>query len=152
MFPVYDVVYHNPPGPIFHGWYIRSWTSVGAKQVGVGNISPGAFRGRIARWWRPLGCRAIDLGKKTPQRGVVYTVVPLSYTVPRVARLTSGTGVERATPCSSGVLQTQALEPPSQIKQKTQRHSPVSVRFGSQNRHYVLQAALRTFLADFIRW
>ena len=29
---------------------------------------------RIVRCWRPLGCRAVELGKP-PQEGVIYTVV-----------------------------------------------------------------------------
>ena len=50
------------------------------KKVGVGKISPSAFRRRIVREWHPLGCRAIELGKP-PQEGVIYT---MSYTVARV--------------------------------------------------------------------
>ena len=44
--------------------------SVGAKKIGVGNFSAGAFRRRIVRFWHPLGCRAIELGKQ-PQGGVI---------------------------------------------------------------------------------
>ena len=40
--------------------YLHSWISAGSKKVGVGNISPRAFRRRIVRCWQPLGCRAID--------------------------------------------------------------------------------------------
>ena len=42
--------------------------------MGVGNVSPRAFRIRTVRYWHPLGCRAIEHG--TPlQGGVMYTVV-----------------------------------------------------------------------------
>ena len=71
----YDGVHHTPLGRCFHARYLHSsWTSAGAKNVGVGNISPRAFRRRIVRYWNPLGCRAIDLGKP-PQGGVIHTVL-----------------------------------------------------------------------------
>ena len=46
---------------------LECWSSVGAKKVGVGNISPRNFREisegvRIVRYWHPRGCRAIELG------------------------------------------------------------------------------------------
>ena len=65
----------SPPEPIFRGRYLHSWDGAGAKKLGVGNISPSAFRKRIVRYWHPLGCRAIELGKPPPQGGVIYTVV-----------------------------------------------------------------------------
>ena len=43
------------------------------QKVGVGIISPKAFRRRIVRYWHPLGCRAIGLGK--PPQGEVINKV-----------------------------------------------------------------------------
>ena len=77
LYPVpYTTVYITPapPGPMFHGRNLHSWSSAGAKTVGVGNISLRAFRRRIVWYWHPLGCRATELGKR-PQGGVIYTVV-----------------------------------------------------------------------------
>ena len=68
-FTIYD------RGPIFHARYLHTWNhSVGANKVGVGKVSPRAFRRRIARYRHPLGCRAIEL-EKTPQGGMIFTVV-----------------------------------------------------------------------------
>ena len=39
---VYITLSH-PPGPIIHGWYLQSWNSAGAKEVGGGNISLKSF-------------------------------------------------------------------------------------------------------------
>ena len=51
----------------------NSWNSVGAKKVGVRNISPRAFRRRVVRYWHPRGCRVIELGK-TPEGDVIYII------------------------------------------------------------------------------
>ena len=52
-----------------------SWNSVGTENVDVGKICLRAFRRRTIRSRRPLGCRAIELGKKNAPKGcVVYTV------------------------------------------------------------------------------
>ena len=75
----HTITLSHPPGPTFRGRCLHyssinswnSWNSVGAEKVGVGKISPRAFRRHIVRCWHPLGCRAIDLGK-LPQ-GVRYT-------------------------------------------------------------------------------
>ena len=64
------VVYHTPH-VVYHTPLCRLSmvdTSSAAivsvpKKVGVGNM-PRYFRRRNARYWRPLGCRAIELGKK----------------------------------------------------------------------------------------
>ena len=46
---VYITLSH-PPGPLYHDRYLHSsWNSVGATKVGVGNISPRAFRRRVCR-------------------------------------------------------------------------------------------------------
>ena len=73
---VYDGVFITPPWGDFP-WSISPQlgynNSVGAKKVGVRNISSRAFRRRIVRYWHywhSLGCRAIDLGKP-PQGGVI---------------------------------------------------------------------------------
>ena len=72
---VYAGVLSHLPRPIFHARYLHSWKcSVGANKVGVVNISPRAFRRRIVRFWYLPACGAIELGK-TPQGGVIYTVV-----------------------------------------------------------------------------
>ena len=65
----------HPSGPSFHGLrlYLYSWNSVGAEDVGAGNILSRAFRRRIVRYWYPLGCRAIEL-RKPPQGGVMCDV------------------------------------------------------------------------------
>ena len=75
MATVYDGVYHPPPGR-FHGRYLHSSDRVGAKKVGIGSISPRAFRRRAVRYQHPLDCRAIELGKP-PQGVVIYTVVSI---------------------------------------------------------------------------
>ena len=80
---VYGGVHHTPLGRIFlfHARYLHSWkNSVGPQKVGFGNIPPRAFRIRIARYWHPLGCGAIELGKQ-PQGCVVVWFTP-PYTVP----------------------------------------------------------------------
>ena len=64
----------HPSEPILPGRYIHSWNSGGAEELGVGTVSPRAFRRRIVRYWRPLDCRATELGKP-PQVCVVHTVV-----------------------------------------------------------------------------
>ena len=64
----------HPPGPIFHARYLHSCNSVGAEKVGVVNISWRAFRRRVVRYWHPLRCRAVELGKP-PQECVIYTVL-----------------------------------------------------------------------------
>ena len=66
----------HTPGPIFMV-DISTVGIVSAKTVGVGNISPRPWRKRIVRYWHPLGCRAIGLGKP-PQGCVTYTI---GYTV-----------------------------------------------------------------------
>ena len=62
-------IYHTPLGRFS---MLDISTAVGIvsvpKEIGVGNISPRAFRRRIVRYWHPLGCRAIELGK--PPQGV----------------------------------------------------------------------------------
>ena len=67
-------VYTTLPWPIFHAGYLYSWNSGGAKEVVVENVSPGALRRRIIRYWHPLGCRALDLCKP-PQGCEIQTVV-----------------------------------------------------------------------------
>ena len=47
--------------------------TAGAKTIGVKRISPRASRKKFGRYWHPLGCRAIELGKQ-PQEGVMHTV------------------------------------------------------------------------------
>ena len=75
----------HTPGSIFHGRYLHTWNSIGAEKVGVENLSRRAFRRRIVRYWHPLGCRAIELGK--PLQGVLYTVEEeLVWVVPRAKR------------------------------------------------------------------
>ena len=51
-------VYYTPQGRCFHARHLHGWDNgVGAKTVGVRNISPRAFRRRDVRYWRPLfGC------------------------------------------------------------------------------------------------
>ena len=75
MISSYTAMYITPPPWADFPWSITpqlSWNSAGAKRVGVGNVSPRAFRRRFVRCWHPLGCRAIELGK--PRKGgVVYT-------------------------------------------------------------------------------
>ena len=69
----YDGVYHTRR-PIFHGRCLHGVNNVGAKKVGVGSVSPTAFRRRIVPHWHPLGCGAIELGK--PSQGcAIYNVV-----------------------------------------------------------------------------
>ena len=74
-------VYITYPWAVFP-WLIspHSWNSVDAKNDVLGNISPTAFRGRIVRYWHPLGFTAIGLGKP-PRGGVVYTVIRIQYRV-----------------------------------------------------------------------
>ena len=76
----------HTPGPIYHtrlGRFsmVDVISTVGIvpvpTKVGAGNISPRAFRRRTVRYWHPLGCRGIDLGKP-PQGGVIYCT---QYTV-----------------------------------------------------------------------
>ena len=59
----------HPSRLIFRGRYLHGWNIAGAKKVGVGIISPRAFRRRTVRYWHwhPLGCRAIELGE--PPKG-----------------------------------------------------------------------------------
>ena len=65
----------HPPAPIFRARYLHRWNSAGVpRRSGVGNMSPRAFRRPIVRYRHPLGCRAIDLGKRS-QRGVIYIVL-----------------------------------------------------------------------------
>ena len=93
-----DGVHHPlPPGPVLHGRYLHSsWNRAGAQnKIGVGTISPRAFRRRIVRYrhWHPLDCPGIELGK-TPQGGLIYTVVHIrSYRPsPAVRRSCAGSG------------------------------------------------------------
>ena len=68
----------HPPGPILLARYLHSsWNSVDAAKLGVGNVSPRAFRRHIVRcWhWHPLACREIELGKPPQGQGVIHTVV-----------------------------------------------------------------------------
>ena len=57
------------------------------KKVGVGNVSPRAFRRRIVRYWHTLGCRAIELGKYTVVYGVARCTL---FEKGRVARNING--------------------------------------------------------------
>ena len=69
---IYDGVRHTRP------WADFPWSPYPHLEYSpsvVGNISRRAFRRRIVRYWHPLGCRAIELGKP-PQGGVMHTVVP----------------------------------------------------------------------------
>ena len=75
MATVYDGVYHPPPGR-FHGRYLHSSDRVGAKKVGIGSISPRAFRRRVVRYWHPVGCRAIKLGKWPPRGRDIHRRTP----------------------------------------------------------------------------
>ena len=60
-----------------------SWNSrAGAEKVGGGNVSPRASRRRTVRYRHPLGCRAIELGKKRPQGGVIDNVLHGTYPLP----------------------------------------------------------------------
>ena len=64
---VCDGVYDTPPGPIFHARYLRSWNSVGAKEVGVENISPRAFRRCIVQYLSTrFVVEQIELGETAP--------------------------------------------------------------------------------------
>ena len=72
---VYGTSYVVRITPLWADCYGRyphsSWnSSVGAKKDGVGNVSPRTFRRRVVRYvnWHPLGCRAIELGKKKRTR------------------------------------------------------------------------------------
>ena len=56
----YGCVHHSPPG-----WLSMLDVSE-ANKAGVGKIYQGAFGRRIVRYWHPLGCRAIELGKAAP--------------------------------------------------------------------------------------
>ena len=67
----------HPSGPTFHARYLHGRNSADAEKVSIGNISPGASRRRIVRYWHPLGCRAIELGRP-PQGG--YDIHAPSYT------------------------------------------------------------------------
>ena len=74
----------HPPESIFPCLHVSTAGVVSVpEKVDVGSISPRAFRRRIVRYWRPLGYRAIQLGK-SPQ-GCVYTLVRIhrctKYTV-----------------------------------------------------------------------
>ena len=67
------------------------------KMVGGGNVSPGAFRRRVVRYWHPLGCRAIELGRP-PREGVMYTVVPYDSVVVVPGLQSSAWSSNRCTP------------------------------------------------------
>ena len=53
------------PGPIFHGRCPHGWNDVGAEEVCVGYISPGAFRRRTYR---------LDIGALLIERSSVETL------------------------------------------------------------------------------
>ena len=62
-------IYCTSSDQFFHGRYLHSRdikTVSMPKKVGVRNSSPRDFRSRIVRYWHPLGCRAIELGKPAP--------------------------------------------------------------------------------------
>ena len=46
------------------------------------NISSRAFGRRIVRYWHPLACRGIELGKIAPVGGGIYTGVCVSFPKP----------------------------------------------------------------------
>ena len=64
----------HPPAAVFHPRYLDSWDTVDAKNIGVGNASPKAFRRRIVRYGTLLVCGAIDPGE-SPEGGVIHTVL-----------------------------------------------------------------------------
>ena len=60
--------------------------AIAGSSVGVGSISPRAFRKRIVRYWHPLRCRANQLGKP-PQGCVIHcTHRPTRYLLTYVFR------------------------------------------------------------------
>ena len=72
-----------PPRPFFHGQYLHSsWNTIGASKIGGGNISPGAFRRRVVRYWHwhPLGCVEQSSSENRPRGCDMHR---LSYTLVR---------------------------------------------------------------------
>ena len=71
--PYTTVCITHPPGPFFHDQHLHSWNSVDAKNVGVGNISPRAFRRRMISFG--IGTLSVveQSGVEKRPRGVRYT-------------------------------------------------------------------------------
>ena len=80
-----------PHGPIFHARYLHSWSSSGAKKVGVGNISPRVFRTRIVWYRHPLGLSRHRAWKTAPEgcdmhrSRTRYTLTKKRYSTPFAA-------------------------------------------------------------------
>ena len=83
LLPYTTVYITHPSGPIFHARYIHSWNTGSSKKVGVRKILSRAFWRRIVRYWQPLGCRPVEVGK--PPLGGVTCIVAYGTPVPAEA-------------------------------------------------------------------